>query len=98
MSVLFASPEALSTASANLTNLGSVIQEAHTAAAGSTMQIASAAQDEISVAVSAAFGDYGQEFQALGARVSAFHGQFVQALSGGGLMYAAAEAANVAPL
>jgi len=41
---------------------------------------------------------YGQAFQALGAQVSAFHGEFVQALSSGGLIYAATEAANALPL
>ncbi|MGF2953173.1 PE domain-containing protein, partial [Mycobacterium sp. THU-M116] len=34
-----------------------MIQEAHAAAAGSTTQILNAAQDEISVAVSAVFGN-----------------------------------------
>jgi PE family len=55
-----------------------------------------AAQDEVSAAISALFGSYGQEYQALGARVAAFHEQFVQALISGGNAYNSTEAANAA--
>ena len=37
------------------------------------------------------FGGYGQEFQALSAQAGLFHGSFVQALTGGGSAYGAAE-------
>ncbi len=55
-SFVFAVPENLAAASASLTGLGSSIQQAHAAAAGSTTQIAAAAQDEVSAAISAVFG------------------------------------------
>ena len=97
-SYVIAAPEALAAASSNLTGLGSSIQAANAAAAGSTTQLAVAAQDEVSAAISALFGNFGQEYQALSAQTALFHDQFVQALNGGGLAYAAAEAINASPL
>ncbi len=64
-SFLVAMPEALASASADLTSLGSTIGEANAAAAGPITQVAAAAQDEVSAAISALFGNYGQEYQAL---------------------------------
>ena len=61
-------------------------------------RVAAAAQDEVSAAISALFGGYGQEFQAAGAQATLFHDRFVQALSSGAGAYAAAEAANANPL
>src|SRR6516225_7211551 len=98
MSFVFAAPETVASAASNLSNLGAALRAAHLTAAPSTTSVVVAAQDEVSAAISALFGNYGQEYQALSARVAAFHEQFVQALSSGGLMYAAAEAANAAPL
>ena len=65
---------------------------------GSTSQLAAAGADEISTAIATLFGDYGQEFQSLSAQVSAFHQEFVQALSSGAASYMATEAANASPL
>jgi hypothetical protein len=97
-SFVFASPDALTSASQELTGIGSALRAANAAAAGSTTSLAVAAQDEVSAAISALFGGYGQQYQALSARVATFHDQFVQALSSGGFAYAAAEAANATPL
>src|ERR1700739_4671600 len=97
-SSVVASPDVLATASSDLTGIGSALRAANAAAAPSTTQIVSAAGDEVSAAVAALLRAHGRQFQALGARVAAFHEQFVAALSSGGLMYAAAEAANAAPL
>ncbi|MGO9183264.1 PE family protein, partial [Mycobacterium sp.] len=97
-SFMVAIPEALASASADLTSLGSTIGEANAAAAGSTTQVVAAAQDEVSAAISALFGNYGETYQAVSARVAQYHAQFVQALNSGGLMYAAAEAVNASPL
>ncbi|MGO9734620.1 PE family protein, partial [Mycobacterium sp.] len=44
-SFMVAIPEALASASADLTSLGSTIGEANAAAAGSTTQVVAAAQD-----------------------------------------------------
>ena len=98
MSYVFASPELIAAASGDLTGIGSAIREANAAAAGSTTQVVAAAQDEVSAAIARLFGGYGQEFQALSAQTALFHDRFVQALSSGGGLYAAAEAANAAAL
>lgn len=68
LSFVFAAPEELAAVSANWTSLGSSIQQANAVAAGSTTQILPVAQDEVSAAVSALFGNYGQEFQSLSAQ------------------------------
>ncbi len=52
----------------------------------------------MSAAVAKLFGGYAQQFQALGAQASLFHDQFVQALNGGGFLYAATEATSASPL
>src|ERR1700744_4229982 len=97
-SFVIASPDVLASASQDLTGIGSAIRAATAEAAPSTTSVAAAAQDEVSAAIASLFGGYGQEYQALSAQVGLFHEEFVQALSSGGLMYAAAEAANASPL
>ncbi|GFG80846.1 hypothetical protein MPRG_41220 [Mycobacterium paragordonae] len=97
-SYVIAAPDALAAASSNLSGLGSSIQAANAAAASSTTQLAVAAQDEVSAAISALFGNFGQEYQALSSQMALFHDQFVQTLSSGGLMYGAADAAAASPL
>src|SRR6516164_4095870 len=93
---VIAAPEALATASADLSSLGERIREATAAAAPSTTGIVAAAEDEVSAAISQLFGRFGQQFQALTAQSGLFHNQFVQLMSSGGSMYAAAEALNAA--
>ena len=97
-SFVFASPDVLASASSDLSGIGSAIRAANMTAAPSTTSVVVAASDEVSAAISALFGGYGQEYQAVSARVAEFHEQFVAAVRGGGLMYAAAEAANASPL
>lgn len=97
-SFVFAMPEECAAASADLTSLGSSIQQAYAVAAGSTTQILPAAQDEVSAAISVLFGNCGQELQSLSAQVARFHNQFVQAVNGGGFMYAGTEAAAASVL
>ena len=97
-SFLIAAPEALASASADLSGIGEAIRAATSAAAPSTTSVVAAAEDEISAAVSKLFGGYGQEFQALSAQSGLFHAQFVQSLASGGTAYAAAEAGGASPL
>ena len=93
-SFVIASPDVLSSASADLAGIGSAIREANAAAAApSTTSVVAAAQDEVSAAISKVFGGYAGEFQAMSAQAAAFHAQFVQSLTSGGFMYAAAESA-----
>jgi len=66
--------------------------------AGATTGVLAAAEDEVSVAIAALFSAHGQGYQALSAQAAAFHGRFVQALTGAAGAYTAAEAANASPL
>ncbi|WP_156764047.1 PE family protein, partial [Mycobacterium sp. 852002-50816_SCH5313054-b] len=97
-SFVLISPEVVTTASSDLTGIGSAIRSANAAAAGSTTSVLAAAQDEVSAAVSTVFGSYAREFQALSAQATAYHDQFVQSLTSGAGQYAGAEAANADPL
>jgi hypothetical protein len=98
MSLLVVAPDLVESAAANVESIGSALRAANAAAAVPTTGIAAAGADEVSAAVTALFAGYGQEFQALSAQASAFHQQFVQALSAGAGSYLAAEAANASPL
>ncbi|MGB9226080.1 PE family protein, partial [Mycobacterium sp.] len=98
MSLVIASPEVMAAAAQDFTGIGSAVTTANAAAAGSTTSLAVAGGDEVSAALSAVFGGYASEYQALSARVALLHEEFVGALASGGLMYAGAEAANASPL
>jgi hypothetical protein len=98
MSFLTAAPEFITDAVSDLANVGSTIETAIASAKAPTTGIAAAAADEVSTQIAALFGAHAEQYQALGARAAAFHGQFVQALSAGASSYLAAEAANVLPL
>src|SRR5262249_3740838 len=63
-----------------------------------TAGILAAAEDEVSAAIAALFSGHAQVYQALSAEAALFHQQFMRAMSAGGAMYAAAEAANASPL
>jgi YVTN family beta-propeller protein len=97
-SYLIAAPEAVATASADLSGIGEAINEATAAAVPSTIGIVPPAADEVSAAITRLFGTYSQGFHALSARSAAFHTQFMQALNSAGSAYAAAEATNASPL
>ena len=73
MSFVIAGPEALAAASADLGGIGTAIREATATAAYSTTNVLPAAADEVSAAISALFGTYGQEYQALSAQAELFH-------------------------
>ncbi len=98
MPQLVVAPDLLVSAAAGLEDIGSALKTAHMAAAAPTSGLAAAGADEISAAVTGLFAKYGQEFQSLSAQASAFHQDFVQALNGGALSYAATELASASPL
>jgi PE family len=52
----------------------------------------------MSTTIAASFSEYAQQYQALGAKATLFHQQFVQLLNGGAAQYASAEVANANPL
>src|ERR1700741_2470089 len=97
MSTLIATPELITTAAKDLSNIGSTLSAAKAAAAAPTTGVLAAAEDEVSAAIAALFSAHGQGFQALGAQAAAFHAQFVQALNVGAGAYASTEAANAGP-
>ncbi|ORW29988.1 hypothetical protein AWB91_21605 [Mycobacterium paraense] len=92
MTNLVAQPEIFATAAQDASTIGSAINEARAAAAGSTTNLAAAAQDEVSAITAQFFGSFGQEYQALLQQASAFHGQFTATLAAAGNAYAQAEA------
>ncbi len=98
MSLLNVVPGLLESSAADLQRIGAELNAAHAAAAAPTTGLAAAGADEVSATVTALFSDYGQAFHTLSAQASAFHRQFVQALSGAQSAYSAAEAANASPL
>ncbi|MGO9380754.1 MAG: PE family protein [Mycobacterium sp.] len=94
MSFVTIAPEYVEAAAQDLAGIGSSLSEATSAAAAPTIGLAPAAADEVSAAIAALFGDHGQQFQALAARASAFHEQFVGLLNSGAGAYLSTEAAN----
>jgi hypothetical protein len=98
MSFLFTSPQIMASAAGDLANIGSTLNEARSAALPATTDLLPAAEDEISQALASLFAGHAESFQAIGAKVSQFHDQFVQLLSGGAQRYVEAELGNVSPL
>ncbi|MEY8016528.1 PE family protein [Mycobacterium servetii] len=94
MSFVIATPDLVESAASELAGIRSSLAEATSTAAFPTTGIASAAQDEVSLAVASLFGNVGQEFQALSARAQVFHAQFVEMMNAGAGAYAAAETVN----
>jgi len=98
VSHLFVTPEAVTSATSDLANIGSTLQTANAAAAAQTTSVLAAGEDEISAAIAALFTNHGQAYQLLSAQAEAFHNQFIQTLSAGTNAYTSAEAASASPL
>lgn len=94
MSFVFATPDLVESAASDLAGIRSSLAEATATAAVPTTGIASAAEDEVSIALASTFGDFGEQFQALSAQAQSFHAQFVELMNAGAGAYATAEAAN----
>jgi PE-PPE domain/PE family len=94
MSYVMTQPQMLATAAADVAGIGSTISEANAAAAGRTTGVMTAAADEVSEAIAAAFSQYGQGYQAAMTNAAAMvNGEFAQALAAASSAYAGAEAA-----
>ncbi|MCV7076664.1 PE family protein [Mycobacterium szulgai] len=98
MSLVVVTPELVSAAASDLASIGSGLASANAAAAAPTNGLLAAAGDEVSAAIAAAFGSHARGYQALTMQASAFHEQFVRALTAGAISYGIAEAANMSPL
>lgn len=89
-------PDVLASAATDLAGIGSALSAANAAAAAPTTAMLAACADEVSAVVASLFARHAQAYQALSLQATAFHQQFVQALTGAGGAYAAAEAVNAA--
>ncbi|ORA84606.1 PE family protein, partial [Mycobacterium intermedium] len=98
MSYVVAAPELLSAAAENLAALHSALGVANATAEPLVTNLVSAAADEVSTGIAKLFALHAAEYQAISVQASLFHGQFVQVLTGGAVVYAAAEAASASPL
>jgi hypothetical protein len=94
MSFVSAATDVVEAAAHDLAGLGSSIGQATSAAASPTTGLAAAGADEVSTMIAALFGDHGSQFQAIAARASAFHEQFVNLLGTSADHYLSAEVAN----
>jgi len=92
MTSMLVQPQLMATAVSDAAGIGSAIEQARFAAAARTTSVVAAAEDEVSAAAAAVFGSFGQQYQAMLAQATAFHDQFVAALSGASTAYAQAEA------
>jgi hypothetical protein len=88
---MLAQPQLIATAAADTSALSSAIDQARAAAAGSTTNIAAAAEDEISAITAQFFGSFGQEYQAILQRAANFNEQFAAALAAAESAYVQAE-------
>ncbi|MCV6985177.1 PE domain-containing protein [Mycobacterium shinjukuense] len=98
MSYVFAIPAALAAAATDIAGIGSAVGAANAAAAAATTGVLAAGADEVSVAIAGLFSADAEEYQALSARVAAFHTRFVHTLTVGAESFAGAEAANASRL
>ncbi|MEE6180030.1 PE family protein [Mycobacterium sp. 050134] len=94
MSFVVAVPDEVQAAAQNLANLREAIAEASSSIAGPTTGVVAAAQDQVSAAVAAMFGTFGQEYQVLNVQAQAFHDQFVGLLNAGAGAYLGTDVAN----
>ncbi|EUA02177.1 PE family protein [Mycobacterium kansasii 824] len=94
MSFVIAVPEYVDAAATELGRIGSTISQANVLAAFPTTTIAAAGTDEVSVALAALFGSFGQQYQAISEQMTAFHDQFVRNLQAAVNAYASTDAAN----
>lgn len=94
MSFVTIAPQYVEAAAQDLAAIGSSLSEATGAAAAPTTVLAPAGADEVSAAIAALFGDHAQQFQAVAARASTFHEQFVGLLNSGAGAYLGTEVAN----
>ena len=90
--------ELLSSAAGGIDEIGAAISSANAAAAAPTSALLAPAADQVSSAITAVFGLYGREYQAMAAQAVEFHGAFAQSVAAAGAAYTAAEEAAQALL
>lgn len=98
MSFVSVASDMMAATTSDLLGIGLSVTGANAAAAGSTTSLLAAGADEVSVAIAAFLGEYGQAYQLISAQAEAFHQRFVQAFDAGAGAYLTAEAINTSPL
>jgi hypothetical protein len=94
MSFVTVAPELVGQAAADLEGIGSALNSANAAAAAPTTGVIAPGADEVSEAITALFGTYARQYQALSVQAATFHSQFVTMLKAGAGSYAGTEVAN----
>src|ERR1700758_3343349 len=94
MSFVTAAPDLVQGAAQNLAGIRASLAEAAAMVAAPTTGVMPAAADEVSAAISAWFGNFGQQFQTLSAQAQAFHADFVSLMNAGAGAYLNTESAN----
>src|SRR6516165_5886694 len=94
MSFVIAAADLVQGAAQDLAGIHASLAEAASVVAGPTTGVVPAAADEVSAAISALFGNFGEEFQSLSAQAQAFHAQFVSLMNAGAGAYVDTEIAN----
>ncbi|WP_205875324.1 PE domain-containing protein [Mycobacterium camsae] len=98
MVYVLAAPELLASAATDLAVVGAALKSTNVAVALPTMQLPAAAADEVSAAIAAVWGEYGQAYQAISAQAGTYHRRLMQALNSAAGAYATAEAGNISLL
>src|ERR1700744_1103087 len=96
MSFVVAATDLVESPAQDLAGLRASLAEAASAVAGPTTGIPAAAQDEVSLAISEMFGNFGRQFQVINAQAQQFHTQFVGLMNAGAGAYINAEVATAA--
>jgi PE family len=94
MSFVIAAPDLVQGAAHDLAGIRASLAEAAATVAGPTTGLVPAAADEVSAAISAMFGNFGEQFQLLSAQAQAFHNQFVSLMNAGAGAYLNTEISN----
>src|ERR1700741_2901665 len=92
MSFVHVAQDALETAAADVTRIGSAVGAGNLAAAIPTTEVAAAGADEVSAAIAALFGAHAGEYQAAAAQAATYYERVVSKLSAAATSYAGAEA------
>ncbi|QLL06952.1 PE domain-containing protein [Mycobacterium vicinigordonae] len=93
MSSVVVAPDILESAAAEIARIESAVRSGNLAALIPTMQLATAAADEVSAAIAVLFGGHAQQYQAAAAVAAGYQRQFIPSLAAAAAAYRGAEAA-----
>ncbi|WP_373194468.1 PE family protein, partial [Mycobacterium marinum] len=96
MTFVLVSPEAMASAAADIERIGALLTQGNAAAASPTINVASAAADEVSTAIAALFSQHAKTYQLLAAELAAIPDRFTKTVLASANSYASAEGTNAA--